>query len=147
MIYIDTNVLIYAIAYDAKYGAACKRILLDLETGKLRACASVLVLVETINVLTKINRMPGVAGKAELDIRKNIDAILSLPIVWFDLNFPIIKRAAEYRYRISGIDYIHIASMELNSVAELISGDAEIDKVGAVKRLDPLKYAEGRRAN
>ncbi len=141
MIYVDTNVIIYAVANDAKYGAACKRILLDLETDKLKACASVLVLVETINVLTKINKLLNVAGKAELDIRKNIDAILSLPIVWFDLNFLVIKRAAEYKYKVSGVDYVHIASMELNSVSELISADKEIDKVGAIKRVDPLKYA------
>ena len=64
MIYVDTNVIIYAVANDAKYGAACKRILLDLETGKLKACASVLVLVETINVLTKINKLLNVSGKA-----------------------------------------------------------------------------------
>ena len=141
MMCVDTNVIIYAVANDAKYGAACKRILLDLETGKLKACASVLVLVETINVLTKINKLLNVAGKAELDIRKNVDAILSLPIIWFDLNFPVIKRAAEYNYKVSGVDYVHIASMELNSVSELISADKEIDKVGTIKRLDPLKYA------
>ncbi len=141
MIYLDTNIIIYAIANDAKYGTACKRILLDLENGRLKACASVLVLVETINVLTRINRMPNLSGKAELNIRKNIDAILSLPIVWFDLNFPIIKRAAEYEYKVSGVDYIHIASMELNSVREIITGDRELDKVDSIKRLDPLKYA------
>ena len=141
MMYVDTNVIIYAVANDAKYGAACKRILLDLETGKLKACASVLVLVETINVLTKINKLLDVAGKAELDIRKNIDAILSLPIIWFDLNFLVIKRAAEYKYKVSGVDYVHIASMELNSVSELISGDKELDKVSTIKRVDPLKYA------
>lgn len=141
MIYLDTNIIIYAITNDAKYGAACKRVLLDLESGKLKACASMLVLVETINVLTKINRMPNVAGKAELDIRKNIDAILSLPVVWFDLNFLVIKRAAEYDYKVSGVDYVHIASMELNSAYDIISSDRELDKVGAIKRLDPLKYA------
>ena len=141
MMYVDTNVIIYAVANDAKYGAACKRILLDLETGKLKACASVLILVETINVLTKINKLLNSAGKAELDIRKNIDAILSLPIIWFDLNFLVIKRAAEYKYKVSGVDYVHIASMELNSVSELISGDKELDKVSAIKRVDPLKYA------
>lgn len=140
MRYIDTNIIIYAIANDVKYGTACKRILMDLEAGKLKACASVLVLAETLNVLTKINRMLAATGKAELDIRKNIDAILSLPIVWFDLNFLIIKKAAEYKYKISGVDYLHIASMELNSVKELISSDKELDKVDSVKRIDPLGY-------
>ena len=140
MRYIDTNIIIYAIAKDEKYGASCKRILLDVEAGKLNVCASMLVLVETINVLAKINRMLETAGKAELDIRKNIDAILSLPILWYDLNFLTIKRAAEYKYKVSGVDYVHIATMELNSVREIVSADKEIDKVEAIKRVDPLRY-------
>ncbi len=140
MKYLDTNIIIYAITNDAKFGAACKQILLDLETGKLKACASVLVLAEIINVLSKINRMLENAGKAGLDIRKNIDAILSLPIVWFDLNFLTIKKAAEYKFRVSGIDYLHVATMELNSVKESLSGDKELDKVDFIRRIDPLKY-------
>lgn len=140
MIYIDANIFIYAIENHPEYGEACKRILLEIEKGKLKACASILVLVEIVNVLTKINRIIEDRGKKPLDIRKNIDAILSLPIVWFDLNFLIIKRASEYNYPITGVDYIHIATMEINLVWEVVSADKELDKVRFIKRIDPKEY-------
>jgi len=57
MIYIDTNIFIYAIENHPEYGEACKRILVDVEKGKLKACASILVLVDIINVLTKMNKI------------------------------------------------------------------------------------------
>ena len=141
MKYLDTNVIIYAIENEKKYGKACKKILLDIERGKLKACASMLVLVEFINVLSKINKILKKEGKEELNIKKNIEALLSLPITWFDLNFLIIKKASEYDYHISAVDYIHIASMELNSVKNIISADEELDKADFIKRIDPLNYS------
>jgi len=137
---LDTNIIIYAIGNEEKYGKACKKILLDIESGKLKIGSSIQVLVEIINVLTKINKTLKSEEKEELDIRKNIDAILSLPIIWFDLNFFIIRRAAEYNYNISGVDYIHIASMELNSIKTIISADKELNKVDIIQRVDPLNY-------
>ena len=140
MIYVDTNIFIYAIENHPKYGKACKKVLLDIESEKVRASASVLVLVEIINVLTKINRILKTQDRKTLDIRKNIDAILSLPITWLDLGFIIIKKASEYDYNITGVDYVHIASMELNSITEIVSADDELDKVKFIKRIDPRNY-------
>ncbi len=139
MMYLDTNIIIYAIENHPKYGNVCKKILLDIESGKLKVCSSILVLVEIINVLTKINKVLKKERK-KLNIKENIDAILSLPIVWLDLNFFIIKKASEYDYNVSGVDYVHIASMELNSVKKIISADEEISKVDFIKRVEPLKY-------
>ena len=56
MIYLDTNVFIYAIEQHQKYGKFCQKILLDIESEKLKASASIIVLVEMINVLKKINK-------------------------------------------------------------------------------------------
>ena len=140
MIYIDTNVFIYAIENHPKYGKACKKVLLDIESGKIKSSASVLVLIEVINVLTKINRLLIKQKKIPLDIKENIDAILSLPITWFDLDFHTIKKASEYSYNVTGVDYIHIATMEINSIEEVISADGELDKVKFIKRIDPREY-------
>jgi len=140
MIYIDTNIFIYAIENHPEYGEDCKRILLEVEKGKLKVCASILVLVEIINVLTKMNKIIEKRGRKPLDIRKNIDAILSLPIVWFDLTFLVIKRASEYTYPITGVDYVHIATMEINLVWEVISADKELDKIKFITRMDPKEY-------
>src|SRR3989344_2886340 len=137
MIYLDTNVIIYAIENHPKYGAPCAKILLDVQNEKLKVCSSMLVLIETINVLIKINRT--LKGK-QLNVRDNVDAILSLPITWLDLNFSVIRRAAEYDYRISGVDYAHVATMEINGIKKIVSADEELDRVNLIKRVDPLKY-------
>ena len=137
MIYLDTNIIIYAIENHTKYGEACKKVLLDIETNKIKVSSSILVLVEVINVLTKINK---VLKDKRLDIKQNVEAILSLPIIWFDLNFFIIKKASEYGYNISGVDYIHLASMYVNGITKIISADEEFDKIEFIKRIAPLNY-------
>ncbi|OGI14392.1 hypothetical protein A3K63_02035 [Candidatus Micrarchaeota archaeon RBG_16_49_10] len=139
MIYLDTNIIVYAIENHPTYGKKCKRILENIQKNKTNAGCSTLVLVELINVLKKINRELEKKGTKALDIKKNIDAVLSLPITWFDMGLIVIKRASEYDYKISGIDYIHVATMELNSISEVMSADKELDRVPILTRLDPLK--------
>lgn len=138
MKYLDTNVIIYAIESHPKYGEKCKDILKAVENAELEICASTLILVEVINVLCKLNMILEAAHKEKLNIRKNIDAMLSLPIKWIELDFAIIRRASEYQFRVSGTDYLHVASMELNLVNEVISADEELDKIDFIKRIDPL---------
>lgn len=140
MIYLDTNVIIYAIENHPRYGKKCKNILEDIESEKLKAGCSVLVLVEIINVLTRLNKALKEQKERSLDIRKNIDAVLSLPIIWLDINFAVIKKASEYNYNISGADYTHIAAMELNSIKKIISADADFDEADFIDRIDPLEY-------
>jgi len=141
--YLGTNVIIYAIESHPKYGEKCKDILKAVEDAKLEVCASTLVLVEVINVLCKLNWILEEAQKEKLNIRKNIDAILSLPIKWIELDFAIIRRASEYEFKVSGIDYVHVTSMELNLVNEIISADEELNKIDFIKRIDPLTFKVG----
>ena len=141
MIYLDTNIIIYAIENHPKYGNSCKKILEDIQNKKLKASSSILVLIEIINVLTKINKIIKTKKENELNIKENINAILSIPIIWIDLSLFIIKLASEYNHNISGVDYIHIASMEVNSIKEIISADMELDKVHTISRIDPLEYS------
>jgi len=138
--YLDTNVIIYAIENHPKYGEKCKDILKAVENAELEVCASTLILVEVINVLCKLNKILEEKSKEKLNIRKNIDAILSLPIKWIEIDFAIIRRASEYKFGVSGTDYVHIASMELSLIGEIISADEELDKIDFIKRMDPLTF-------
>lgn len=140
MIYIDTNVFIYAIENHREYGKACKKILMDIQNNELKTSASVLVLIEIVNVLTRINKELKKLKQRQIDVKQNIEAILSLPIIWFDIEFLTIKRAAEYTYSLNTQDYFHIATMEINSIREIISADKELDKVEQIKRTNPLNY-------
>ncbi len=140
MIYLDTNIILYAIENHPKYGKTCKKILEDIEARKLEASASVLVLVELINVLVKLNKILKRRRKRPLSIKENIRAVLSLPIVWVDLDLLIIEKASEYTFEINGVDYIHVASMEVNSINEVLSADKDLDRIRIVRRIDPLEY-------
>ncbi len=139
--YIDTNIFIYAIENHPEYGVSCKKILKDVEGGKIKVSASILVLVETVNVLNRLNKELKRGGKKPLDISLNISAIESLPIRWLDLNLLVIERAAQYDYSINPTDYIHLATMELNQINEIISADGDdLDKIKWIARTDPLDY-------
>ena len=140
MKYLDTNIIVYAIENHPKFGKECKKILKEIQNSRLEVGCSMLVLIELINVLKKINKKLREDGGGNLDIKKNIDAILSLPIIWFGIGIIVIKRASEYDFSVTGIDYIHISTMELNSVNEIITADKDFDKVSIVRRLDPLKF-------
>jgi len=138
--YLDTNVIVYAIENHPRYGEGCKRILEDVESGKLRVSCSMLVLVELISVLKKLNGVLSKQGGKELVIEDNIEAVLSLPITWIDLDFLIIEKASAYSFNIGGVDYTHVASMEISSITEILSADRDFDKIPTMKRIDPLGY-------
>jgi predicted nucleic acid-binding protein len=138
--YIDTNVFVYAIENHSKYGKSCAKILSDVQEKRIQGSSSVLVLVELINVLAKINKILKAKQESQLVISDNIAAILSLPIIWIDLDIRIIETASTYDYHVNGVDYVHIASMNANSIGEILSADRELDKVKLVTRVDPLDY-------
>jgi len=139
--YIDTNIFIYAIENHPKYGKSCTRILSDIQQKSIEAASSILVLVELVNVLVKMNKILSDKGEKKLVIKDNIEAVLSLPIIWIDLEFLIIETASTFDYGINGVDYVHIASMEANSITQVLSADQELDRVKSIKRIDPGDYS------
>ncbi len=138
--YIDTNVFIYAIENHPRYGRACTKILRDVQEKRIEVSASVLVLVEIISVLVRLNKVLSSKDEAKLVIRDNISAVQSMPITWMDLDFLIIERASTYDYAINGVDYLHVATMDVNSITEVLSADQELDRVKSIKRIDPNDY-------
>ncbi len=61
------------------------------------------------------------------------------PVKFLTSQIKLSLDAAKLSYNISGIDYIHIATMEINAVKKVISADVELDKVDSIQRVDPLE--------
>lgn len=87
------------------------------------------MLVELINVITKLNKILPGKGENRLVTADNIAAVLSLPLTWIDLDISIIESASTHDYPVNGIVYVHIASMNANAIVEVLSADRELDKV------------------
>jgi predicted nucleic acid-binding protein len=134
MIYVDTNVWIYAAIAHPKYGPRCKKILERIERGELEAVAFVQVLSEIAGGLSQQYRVKDPTGP--------LRAVLSYPMKIVDVTPDILIRAAEYSrdYRILPYDGIHVASAVSSLATEILSADEELDKVDVVKRVDPLEF-------
>lgn len=133
MIYIDTNVWIYAAIAHPRYGRRCKAILEWIEKGELKAIISAQVLSEVAGVLYQQYRE---------DPTKHVVAVLSYPVKIVDVTPDIVLRAVEYSrdYGILPYDGIHVASAVSSLVTEVLSADKELDKVDIIKRIDPLRF-------
>ncbi len=131
--YLDTNIWIYAITAHPDYGLPCKRILEDIEHGRLRGAISTQILSEISGVLFKCFGIR--------DTTAHLDAVLSYPLEIILVTPDLIRLGAEYSrdYGISPYDSIHIA-VAIRYADNILSADKELDKVPFVKRVDPLKY-------
>jgi predicted nucleic acid-binding protein len=140
MIYFDTNVFINAVTKDRKYGKSCTKIMDDVEAGKVDAVCSRLVLVEFVNSLTHINRELRRHAREPFQVPALTNALISLVPNWYELNDQVVRRASARTEKMNPADYFHIATMEVAGIEKIVSADSDFDKVGWVKRIDPLKF-------
>jgi predicted nucleic acid-binding protein len=137
-VYLDANIVVYAVSNDAKYGAACARWLARIETGALAAESSPLMMVECLHAFRNLNRILARKKRDPIDVPGSINALLSLPIRWLELTPAVVARAADQTAPVPAGDAVHLASMEIHGVAEILSADAGFDRFPSVRRRDPL---------
>jgi len=114
--YIDTNIFIYAIIHHPSYGALCSRILRDLKRDIYKPHGSLLVAIELLGALSKID--PFIARKA-------VELYLTLDIAILPLNEETIDLAAIVNEIVNiKYDAIHVALMMLHNVPVIITNDS-----------------------
>ncbi len=115
--YIDTNIFIYAIIHHPTYGKVCARILGDLQNGVYEGYGSLMVAIELLGSLSKID--PKVARRA-------VELYFALNMRLLPLNEEVLTLASllneilNLRY-----DAIHAAAMMLNEVPIIITNDLD----------------------
>lgn len=115
--YIDTNIFVYAILHHPKYGHICSKILEDFRNKAYEPYGSIMVALELLGSLSKIN--PSIA-------RKGTELYLSLDITILPLNTEaltlalLINEVVNIRY-----DAVHAAVMMLNDIPVIITNDTD----------------------
>lgn len=131
--YIDTNIFDYSALAHPIYGKPCKRIIDDIQKGKIRAYCGFLVPIELLGSL------------AEIDAEKAIIAVaafFSLPINMIQIDEWIIRDAAGIMLQ-SGVSYdsIHAACMRRKGLDTVITEDIKHwSKIRDIKIIRPTEY-------
>lgn len=133
MVYLDSNVFVFAVTHDqTRYSKAKKAIafLRSVEDGDIKGATSFLTWDELTWVVWKLEgRDAGIrSGEALL----KLDNLALLPV-----NLSVMHRAQELieRYQLKPRDSIHVASALMSGEKEIVSDDADLDSVREIKRL------------
>ena len=135
LVFLDVNVFMYAAGGPHAYKDVCVRILADVENGILPAAINTEVLQELLYRYGHIN-LSDKGIQLCRDIMKY--PLTILPITERDIRSAIdlfeTHRAAGVKPR----DAIHAATMQNNSISQIISADKDFEAFAALKRIDPL---------
>jgi len=130
-VYIDSNIFIYYILKDPERYACCKALLKKVQSGRINAVCSLLVLCEVNYNVTKY------LGKSDSKLAMN--ALLSLPIKYEDIDMSVFIDATlklgESKLKI--FDAIHLATSLTNSANVIYSYDKDFDNLLKIKRVEP----------
>ena len=129
-LYIDSNIFLYSIIMDPRYGKPCAKIIEDIYAKRVKALISSIVLLEVANALRKY-RVP--------NLSERVKGILSLPLRVAEVSIDDVLRAIELseRLKLSPYDALHVAVMDREGVNRIVTVDKDFDKVGWITRADP----------
>jgi predicted nucleic acid-binding protein len=155
MVFIDANCLVYAAISDPTYGAACQRLLDEIENKNLQGCTSAHVLGDlahrlmTIEAALLFNRpMTGIANwlrrhPAEVQrltqYSQSLDDLLASPLPILPVTGALVSRARHLsrQYGLLTNDALIVAVMQDHSLTHLASNDADFDRVPGLTRYAP----------
>lgn len=138
MIFIDTNVLMYAAGGEHPLKRPCRIVVDAIGARSLEATTSVEVVQEILHRYLAIGRAAGGLALAE----DTMD--LFAPVL--PITHALMRRVPDLARRypdLSARDNIHVATCIHEGIAEIISTDRGFDAVSEVRRIPPEEYAAG----
>jgi hypothetical protein len=129
MVYVDSNIFIFALLADDQNAARSRSLLNRIATNEISASTSTLTWDE---IVWSVRKFLGIED-ALLAGKK----FLEFPFLTFlDVGEPILRKAQELmqRYRLKPRDAIHVAAALSRGIKEIISEDKNLDVVRELKR-------------
>ena len=132
--FIDSNIFIYILLKDPRYGKACLRILERMEKGEEQGITSTLVLSQVIAHLAR--RKKGEAIKLFIDYIRET-GIIVIETTFLDFVEAVTEMSKlNLGYRIWD-DLIISCQMKRNGVQEIYTNDKDFEKIKWVKPIFP----------
>jgi predicted nucleic acid-binding protein len=136
ILYIDSNIFIFAATDKRNLGQNCRQIIKLINEQKIICTASILVIDEVIWILKK-----KVGKDSAIKITK---AMLSLPIKWIEIDKSVIIRMVGIyeKTTLDPRDAIHLSSMKEVGLSVIMSEDKDFDNVEGLDRISASKCIE-----
>jgi uncharacterized protein len=135
VIFVDTNVLMYAAGGDHPLHDPCRRIVDGIGNRTIAATTSAEVVQEIVHRYLSIGRAAGGLALAE----QAID--LFAPVL--PITHALMRRVPELGHRypdLSARDLIHVATCIHEGIAEILSTDRGFDAVREIRRIPPEEF-------
>lgn len=126
---LDANVVVYS-ATDSEYRVPCLEILEAVAEGRAEGTISTAIFEEIwhLELSGRIRRIVGLAARTHT---------LFSPLL--PVTDAVIARALSLDApRLGANDRIHAATALVNGIADLVSADADFERVAGLRRIDPL---------
>jgi predicted nucleic acid-binding protein len=131
MIFLDTNVFLYAAGGEHRLREPARRILRLLEAGTLAATTSVEVVQELTFVLWRRGLHRQGRELARIVLRL-FPAMLPLTRADLELALSVLDRSPSLTPR----DAVHVATMRRHGIDTIASADRHFDDVSGIRRID-----------
>jgi predicted nucleic acid-binding protein len=132
MIFIDSNIPMYASGSPSPQKQACLRFLEKILKGKIEAASSAEVLQEILHRYRAINRL------AEGILVYN--AFRSLPLRLFEITAQDTDAARDTLQKVPGIssrDSLHVAVMQRHHIKKILTYDQDFNRVSGITVVSP----------
>jgi len=136
MIFIDTNIVMYAVGKEHRYKEPCAKIIMEIAQGKIGAVTDAEVLQEILYRYWHIGEL-----EKGLQVFQDFEALM--PQVYEITRSDLVAAAGilgEYP-RISPRDALHVAVMRKAGIRTIYSTDTDFDTIEGIERMDPLELS------
>ncbi len=138
VVFLDSNVFMYAAGKTHFYKNPCLHVLKDVETRRLSAVVNTEVFQELLYRYSHIG-MPEKGVQLCSDVFKYPLTILS--VVEADIRLAVDLFENHKGAGVKPRDAIHAATLKNNGVAQLLSADKDFDNFDFLSRIDPRDYS------
>lgn len=135
MIFVDTNVPMYAAGEPHPLKEPCQRVIKEIASGRIDAVTDCEVFQEILYRYLKIGERE--KGFQIFDYFHRIMAGRILAVEEGDVQ---LARELAEEYDLSPRDLIHLAVMQNNEIREITTADEDFDRVAGIRRIDPTKF-------
>jgi predicted nucleic acid-binding protein len=135
MVFIDTNIPMYAAGQSHPLRAACQRVIREVAAGHIEAVTDCEVFQEILYRYLKIGEQ-----EKGFQIFDDFHRIMAGRILAVEEGDVRRARSLAEEYDVSPRDLIHLAIMRNNGIEEILTADEDFDRVKGIKRIDPTQF-------